>query len=171
MVVHIPLSKHSKKYVGFVAIVDDCDKDLLDSKYSWAYAPHDKSEYAVETTGILTGKSLAKLHRVVLSRKLERELLKTELVDHIDGNGLNNTRNNLRIANHSGNAMNRRKSIKNTTGFKGVSPSGRKRNPFTATIYIGGKRKRLGNFPTKELAYKAYCEAANELHRDFANHG
>lgn len=90
------------------------------------------------------------------------------MVDHIDGNGLNNQKANLRVCEPNQNQYNRLLQKNNTSGFKGVSffPE---TGQWRARIGIGGKRRiSLGLFPTKEEAYAAYCEAAKIHHREFA---
>lgn len=105
------------------------------------------------------------LHRVIASKMLDRELGHDEFIDHIDGDTLNNRRANLRIVTHSQNCMNRKVTSANTSGYKGVWNRG---NRWYAGIKIQGKRIHLGSFDTAEEAYAAYCEAAQEIHGEFA---
>jgi hypothetical protein len=91
---------------------------------------------------------------------LERE------IDHIDGNGLNNKYNNLRIATRAENMWNR-KAKPSTSGLKGAQFI-KRINKWQASISCNGKRKYLGLFSTAELAHMAYCKAAAELHGEFA---
>lgn len=89
------------------------------------------------------------------------------LVDHRDGNGLNNRWLNLRRATFSQNVCNSKLGRSNTSGFKGVSFD-RKSGRWHAQIMLDRKQKHLGRFPTPELAHAAYCHAAERLHGDFA---
>ena len=107
------------------------------------------------------------LHRVILSRMLNRPLLSKELVDHIDTNPLNNRRDNLRLANTAQNAMNKGKPSNNTSGFKGAHYHKLNR-VWEAAITVNGKQKHLGNFGTAEEAYEAYCKAAKQYFGEFA---
>lgn len=91
-------------------------------------------------------------------------------IDHIDGDGLNNRWDNLRNATNVENSRNCPKPINNTSGYKGVSWYPRT-NKWVAYIGYKGKRINLGYFDDPELAHIAYCEAANELHKEFANYG
>lgn len=91
-------------------------------------------------------------------------------VDHIDGNEANNAVENLRLATPSQNMRNRGKQSNNKSGFKGVSWDKRKAK-WRATIGINRKYKHLGYFDCPEQAYGAYCQAAAEIHKDFANFG
>lgn len=90
------------------------------------------------------------------------------LIDHIDQDITNNKIENLRPANKSENGSNRGKTIRNTSGFKGVwfKKSCRK---WGATIQKNRKSMHLGVFETPELASKAYKAAALIHHKEFAN--
>lgn len=89
------------------------------------------------------------------------------MVDHIDGNGLNNTRVNLRVANSTENARNTRLRKDNTSGFKGVTWH-KKNRKWRAVIKVDGGQKHLGMFDTLEAAYAAYCKAALHYFGEFA---
>ena len=88
-------------------------------------------------------------------------------IDHIDRNGLNNDIENLRAATRSQNGCNRGAPKNNTSGFKGVSYS-KGRQLYEAEIRVGGKRYRLGRFPSARQAHEAYKAAATKLHNEFA---
>jgi hypothetical protein len=88
------------------------------------------------------------------------------LVDHRDGNGLNNKWCNLRSATKTTNMHNSRLNKRNTVGLKGVRP--RPNGRFQAMICIDGTQKHLGIFDTPELAHAAYVAAANLHFGDFA---
>lgn len=89
--------------------------------------------------------------------------------DHVDGNGLNNQRSNLRLCKQSQNISNSRFRRNNTSGFKGVfkSPKGCI-NPWISIIKKSGKCIHLGTFETKESAAMAYDSAALRLFGPFA---
>jgi len=91
------------------------------------------------------------------------------VVDHKDGDGLNNTRENLRIATATANAYNRRKYRKKCNSkYKGVSrEKGSKR--WRAIIYHKRRKIHLGMFDSEIEAGKAYDEAARELYGEYAH--
>jgi hypothetical protein len=84
-------------------------------------------------------------------------------VDHIDNDGLNNTRENLRFATHQQNCFNKPAPKSNTSGFKGVSWSDAL-GCWTAII----RGKRIGQFDTPEDAALAYDATARELFGEYA---
>jgi hypothetical protein len=88
-------------------------------------------------------------------------------VDHINGIKSDNRLSNLRLATNSQNACNRGTSSRNTSGFKGVSYS-RKRKAWKVDVRVNGTGRHIGCFATPELAHMAYCKAAAELHGEFA---
>lgn len=90
-----------------------------------------------------------------------------KLVDHIDGDSLNNRRRNLRLCSRYENGRNRGKNRNNTSGLKGVSWH-KQRGLWRATITAGGKQVSLGLHESKERAFEAYSAAARELHGEFA---
>lgn len=108
---------------------------------------------------------LVYLHRVILERMLGRPLMKGEVVDHINGDGLDNRESNLRLANIIQNSQNAHLSKANKTGFKGVTF---RRNRYRATIRANGKDIELGLFRTAEDAGEAYRKAAALYFGDFA---
>ena len=72
-------------------------------------------------------------------------------VDHIDHNGLNNRRYNLRNVTRTVNQLNNRKQSNNTSGYRGVVWD-KERNLFQAKIKLHGKQKMLGRYKTAEEA-------------------
>ena len=152
---------------GYSTTIDAIDADIL--KYSWRLSTV-VEHYTVYASTIFfrDGKRIiAQMHRMILERAIGRPLTKKELVDHIDGNGLNNCRSNLRIATSSQNMQNSKKSKANTSGFKGVSYH-RRAQKWCAAISVNGKNKYLGLFESPEKAHEAYCEAAKKYFGEFA---
>lgn len=93
-----------------------------------------------------------------------------ELIDHIDGNGLNNKPSNLRAATLSENKCNQKIYKNNTSGVKGVYWC-RPKNGWVAQIGINNRRRTLGQFKTKDLAEEFIDLARSMLHGEFANKG
>jgi HNH endonuclease len=98
---------------------------------------------------------------------MHRELLSPPAgyqVDHINGNSLDNRRENLRIATASENGRNRGPNKNNTTGIKGVSLI---KGKFVAQLTLHRKNRIIGRFPTLEAAGKAVKSATARLHGEF----
>lgn len=90
------------------------------------------------------------------------------VVDHIDGNPLNNCRNNLRICTQGQNTITERNDDTNTSGFSGISYDSR-RNRYSPEIRVGDARCHLGRYYTKEEAVYARLIAEDIVFGDFAN--
>ena len=148
--------KEIKLTQGKVAIVDDEDYDEL-NKLKW-YTNHNYNDkyYAVHSIN-KTQKKL-KLHRVIMNVTNPKIV-----VDHINGDGLDNRKCNLRICSHKENMMNRVKQNDTTSKYKGVWWD---KDMKRWRAYIGNKK--LGSFKLEVDAAKAYNEKAKELFGDFA---
>lgn len=88
------------------------------------------------------------LHRYLLNTSEDKQ------TDHIDGNPLNNTMDNLREVTHQQNIFNSKVREDNTSGVTGVSWF-KQRRKWRARIAIDGKEKHLGLFTSKEEAVEA----------------
>jgi len=103
---------------------------------------------------VVGGRSL--LHRVIAGAA------KGQVVDHVDGNRLNNQRANLRITTHQGNAQNLQSAQKNNKlGLRGVWQCP-KTGRFRAAVTFNGKKRYAGYFSTPDEA----ATAAGQLRRD-----
>lgn len=151
--------------------VSDEDADLGNEKWCASFNPrysNGGTYVAVRHTYRVLGKrKFLQMHRVILARMLGRELVKGELVDHIDTNTLNNQRENLRLATNAQNQRNKRISASNTTGYKGVSYHEHAKK-YRADITVDRKLIYLGYFKTAEEAHEAYKAAAVKYHGEFA---
>jgi len=92
------------------------------------------------------------------------------VVDHKNGNTLDNRKANLRICTRQENVRAARKRVDNTSGYRGVQhvtnqPPGP--NPWRAVIKVNYKKIHLGVYPTRELAAAAYREAAEKYFGEF----
>lgn len=130
----ILLSKTGKHAGKYQTIIDAIDNEV--AQYNWNVRFDKYKQYAYR----LQNSRYIHLHREILARKLERELLPTEFVDHINGNGLDNRRENLRVATVSQNNANKQKTKRNKSGYKGVYPHSTN-GTFIAQITINGKAK------------------------------
>lgn len=152
---------------GQVALVDDDDFERV-SQFKWH--AHFNRTYANGGCFIATrsfrlfGKPRKRyMHRFIMGAQ------KGEIIDHIDGNPLNNQRSNLRFASRSGNGANNASLLPkhNTSGLRGVSWNKQKKK-WTAQIKVSGKQKYVGAYAYSYDAAKAYNEAAKKYHGEFA---
>lgn len=88
-------------------------------------------------------------------------------IDHINGDRLDNSISNLRVATLSQNGKNKSFFKNNTSGYKGVSFC-KSRNSFEAKIKSDGKSIFLGRYISAEKAHEAYQKASNRLHGEYA---
>lgn len=140
---------------GQQTLVDE-DVSLLLCAYDWYLV----SGYATRSDGG-QGQSIA-LHREIMGLSRGQT---TKLVDHINGDKLDNRRINLRVCTRAQNAWNSVLYSTNTSGYKGVYPDTERPGYWRAAIRINGKPKNLGRYKTKEEAACAYERAVKE-HRD-----
>jgi hypothetical protein len=88
----------------------------------------------------------------------------TNVIDHINGDGIDNSINNLRDCTETQNQYNRKLNKNSKTGYKGVTISG---NKFIAKISVGDREKWLGTFDTAEEASETYKSFAKQLHGEY----
>lgn len=140
------------------ALVDDEDFEYL-SQFSWCRGRGQKTHYAVAR---VNGR-VQQMHRLLLTPP------RGITVDHADGDGLNNTRSNIRLATSTQNQQNRSRRCDNASGYKGVWRLKRDlAKPWTAQIKLNGKAKSLGYFATPEEAAHAYNQAADSMFGEYA---
>ena len=146
----VPLTK------GYVAIVDEEDYERV-CQYKWTALVSRHTVYAYRADRSTGERRTLYLHRFLLNPPEDME------VDHIDRDGLNNTRSNLRLATRRENMINRGMSPRNVSGYRGVSWAARDRR-WLAQICVEGKTIHLGSFRDPAEAAKVYDEAAKEYH-------
>ena len=154
-VAYVPLTK------GQEAMIDLADVDLVDGVNWYALnSPHrdgrQRSVYAVR----MDGRKMIYMHRLIARAP------DGLLVDHIDGDGLNNRRHNVRVATAGQNNQNKKIKCNNTTGVKGVIRDNT-RGKFRAEIRVDKKAYTLGRFDKLEDAADAYARASAVLHGEF----
>jgi len=146
--------KYIKTSKGHRVTVSDIDYDYL-SLVKWYF----DGRY-------VRNNKLGLLHRVVLSRAIDRNIPKGFETDHINGNPSDNRRENLRLATISENHMNSGKRI-GKSGFKGVRKQ-TGRNSWQANITFNQKKIFIGTFSTPQAAALAYNKKAKELYGEYA---
>ena len=150
---------------GKVALVDDEDYEYL-NQWKWCLR------------GTKLGKPYAlriirksKKNNISLTIYMHRHLMKPKkgyVIDHIDGNSLNNQKNNLRICTQSQNLSNQKIGKSNTSGYKGVSYN-KGHGKYHSRIKFNKKSIHLGCFVNLKDAARAYNAAAIKYHGEFAN--
>lgn len=156
--------KKIKLTQGKFALVDACDYEYL-NQWKWYTEKHRSTFYAVRNSKKDESKEqrLVRMHQVIL----QRMGIKFQQTDHVDGNGLNNCRSNLRAATCQENNFNRNTSKNNTSGCKGVSWHKRDQK-WQVRIMINSKRIHLGYFDDIKDAARAYNQAAKKHFGKFA---
>lgn len=144
---------------GKFAIVDDEDYELV-SQYKWLLSKQSKNcEYAV-----ITKRPRLRMHRLIMGLVPGDGLI----VDHINGNGRDNRRANLRVCTHVENIRNMA-TKGGSSLFRGVTRRNQKRGTkWIAQIMVNRKQYYLGIFNTPIDAAKAYNTAAKNFFGEFA---
>jgi len=143
---------------GKVAIVDDCD--AAQAIHKWFVKRDRHTWYAARNiTAAPTIRKTLRLHREILG------VGPGQCIDHVNGDGLDCRRSNLRLATQSQNQQNQGKNKRNKCGFKGVF---QRKGTWYSHIRIDGRLVHLGCFRTPEDAARTYDEAARKHHGDFA---
>jgi hypothetical protein len=134
------------------ALVDDDNFDRLNI-FRWYALNNGNTTYALRRAG---RKTILMHTQIIVTTK--------PLTDHINHNGLDNRRVNLRGVTHSENMHNRKLNINSSTGLKGVS---RWKSLYRAEIRANKARYHLGYYSTAVEAAAAYNAASLLLHGDF----
>lgn len=145
---------HVKLTRGKVAMVSPVDYARV-SVHRWYAHRSGWTWYAKNTKGV-------GMHRMVLRAP------KGKLVDHIDGNGLNNVRSNLRLATHSQNAINRHLRLPVPTHFRGIYQNPKTDRWFAHVSHYGKSIMKGEEFTRPEDAARDYDRIVLMLHGEFA---
>ena len=157
-IAYLPITK------GYLAIVDLDDIPLLINYTWWVTDKGAKKRYSryVRARHIPGNKQkYILMHRLITGAK------EGELVDHINGDTLDNRRSNLRICNAVENARNRSNTKNSKSGYKGVNSS---RKRWKVEIGYMGKLKYYGTFKEREDAATVYNFAVKDLFGEFASY-
>lgn len=152
---------------GKVALVDDGDFEYL-NQWKW-FASRSKNNCYARRAYYPSGRNgphiKYSMHRVIFEHNgLDIE---NKQLDHINGNGLDNQKSNLRVATNTQNCHNRTHIKASDTPYKGIwyrSEIGK----WRSRIKVDGKFLLLGHFDTKEDAARAYNVAAIKYFGEFA---
>jgi hypothetical protein len=156
----IPLSgKHGK---GKVVIVSPCDYAILKPFKWWVkFSGVNRQQAYIKTSFRVNGKQrYISIHRMIMNPKIDQE------VDHINGNGLDNRRENLRVCTTAENVRNSSKRKDSTHQYKGTVFV-KNRNRWRSRIQVNGKRYWSGYFKTEIEAAKRFDEMAKKYHGEY----
>jgi hypothetical protein len=143
-------------------IISECDEQKV-SKQRWQFSPKKQGTgYASGSTTRGGRQSTLFLHRFILDAPPGLE------VDHKNRNGLDNRRQNLRLATKKQNAQNRALNRNSVSGVHGVHWSKNERK-WKSSINVDGTRVHLGYFKDIDDAVRAYDAAARLYYGEFAN--
>lgn len=143
---HVPLTQDR------VAVIDEASIPAVSGR-NWSAHFEDGNWYAVASGGV-------RMHRLIMGDP-------SDLVDHIDGDGLNNRLSNLRVADKSKNACNSKMRDDNVSGARGVMWD-KARSRWRAFITIDDKQRYLGRHHTFEEAVAAWERGSEKYHGEFA---
>lgn len=155
----IPLTR------GKVAIVDDEDFERL-SKWKWHAMKNSGSGIWYAARAVPAGtlkpwQTRLRMHREILGAAGK------DVVDHRNGDGLDNRRENLRLCSQSQNRMNSIRSRRSRSRFKGVVAHA-KTGRWRAVLTVDGRRTWLGWFDSDEEAARVYDAEARRVYGEFA---
>lgn len=144
---------------GKFTLVDDEDYEEF-NKHKWYASKEGYVFYAQRST--YNPHKILRMHREILNA------LPTQQIDHINGNGIDNRKSNLRFCNHSQNQGNQtHKKRIGTSKYRGVHWA-KKDKFWVSGIVVNGEKQHLGSYFNEEAAAKAYDRAARKHFGDFA---
>ena len=148
---------------GKYAIVDPEDFERL-NKHKWYASRTKNTYYACRSIQVARKRTIIHMHREIINPP------KPMVVDHINHNGLDNRKANLRPATHQQNTFNRSYTRKKrgSSKYKGVSWTPHVKM-WRVRIWLNYKRKSIGYCKDELEAAKAYDKAAKKYHGEFAS--
>lgn len=153
--------KKIKLSQNLYAIVDDEDFGML-NQFKWSACKQRNTHYATRAIKLADGKwTSIKMHRLIMRTS------KGIQIDHINGNGLDNQKKNLRFCSNAENARNRGAQTNSTTKYKGVFWD-KYHKKWTARIQVNYKNVFLGYFKNITDAIFAYNQASVNYFGRFA---
>jgi hypothetical protein len=144
---------------GYEAVIDAVDVDIV-ARFNWTAYLTTSTVYAARKDTSGAKQINFYLHRAIMGNPAGIE------VDHINGDGLDNRRCNLRAATRSQNAQNTRVRSDNTSGVKGVWWDSARRK-WASEIRVRGRKLFLGRHNDLESACEAYAYASEKFHGEF----
>lgn len=145
---------------GMVAIVDIEDYEYV-SKFNWGASHNGWGVWYAVRRPPKGERGRIRLHRFILNAPDDM------FVDHINGNGLDCRKSNLRLCTNAENGRNSKIPITNLSGYKGVCWH-KATQKWIVQINVNGKRTHIGLFENKLDAAIAYNDAAVRYYGEFA---
>lgn len=152
--IEIPLTQ------GKVAIIDAVDWDLV-KDFKWHTQKNHLCSYAIANIKRNGKRTTIGMHQILMGTYSKMH------VDHINNDGLDNRRNNLRVCTVSQNRANSKTHLNNTSGYRGVSFK-KNTNRWKSQIRINKKLYDLGEFDLKEDAARVYDIISREWYGEYA---
>lgn len=153
--VRLPLTQN--KY----CIINTDDLEEI-GKHQWMFSNEGASRNATKDERKTMGVCRIWMHRQIMGHPAGLE------VDHANGDRLDNSRDNLRVASHNQNVCNMLSNSTSYSGMRGVEKIPNKKKPsWCAKIQFQGKREYLGSFQSAEEACAVYVKRGRELHGEF----
>jgi hypothetical protein len=143
---------------GYPIEVDDEDAGRVLAHSWWVSSSPQKDGHVICFSTKIAGK-IIKLHRFIMGDPAGL------VIDHWDGNRLNNRKSNLRVCTVKENNMNLGLTRRNKSGYRGVSFS-KDAGKWRATISLDKRQLHLGYFERADLAAAAYEKAAEVFYGD-----